>query len=121
MLNWIYVDSDTLELRFGNRTQSIQHIVGPWDWTEDEVGLLLEDWEGFVAVEEEEQDGLKWALYYDRDDNGLAKGKKVGGRTVLQCSLERRLLPEELRKQQEEEADRKMQVKSTGDLKTKWG
>lgn len=29
------------------------------------------------------------------------------------------MLPEELRKQQEEAAERKMQVKSTGDLKTK--
>ncbi|EOD46149.1 hypothetical protein GTA08_BOTSDO02172 [Neofusicoccum parvum] len=122
MLNWIYVDKDNLFLTHGNRTQSIAHVVGPWDWTDDEEGVMLEGWEGFVAVEmdeDEEVDGLKWQLYYDRWDDKLGKGKKVGGRRVLPVSLERRILPEELRKQQEQEAESKMQVKSTGDLKTK--
>jgi hypothetical protein len=122
MLNWIYCNKDTLEMKYGNRTQSIQHIVGTWDWTEDEAGVMLEEWEGFVAVEEEErEDGLKWAVYYDRYDDGLGSGRKANGRRRLQCSLERRVLPEELRKAQEEEAEKKMQVKSTGDLKTQWG
>jgi hypothetical protein len=122
MLNWIYCDKNTLELKYGNRTGSIQHIVGPWDWTEDEAGIMLEDWEGFVAVEEEEkEDGLKWAIYYDKYDDDLANGRKVNGKKRLQFSLERRVLPEELRKAQEDEADKKMQVKTEGDLKTKWG
>ncbi|KIW06273.1 hypothetical protein, variant [Verruconis gallopava] len=109
-------------LRYGNRTQSIQHIVGPWDWTEDESGIILEGWEGWVAVEEEErEDGLKWALYYDRYDDDLGNGRKVNGRRRLRCSLDRRVLPEEMRKAQELAADEKMQVKSSGDLKTKWG
>ncbi|KAF2090295.1 hypothetical protein K490DRAFT_13727, partial [Saccharata proteae CBS 121410] len=103
MLNWIYAHKETLELTYGNRTQSIEHVVGPWDWTDDEAGVTLEGWEGFVAVEEDEVDGLRWALYYDRWDNQLEKGKKVGGKRVLPCSLERRVLPEEVRKQQEEE------------------
>ena len=121
MLNWIYVDRDTLEIKYGNRTQSIQHIVGSWDWTEDEEGVTLDGWEGFAAVDEgERKDGLRWALYYDRWDDDFGAGRKVGGKTRLQCSLERRILPEEMRRQQEEEADKKMQVKSTGDLKTKW-
>src|ERR1700761_6624459 len=55
MLNWIYVDKNTLELKYGNRTQSIQQIVGAWDWTEDEAGVTLDGWEGFCAVEEEER------------------------------------------------------------------
>lgn len=122
MLNWIYIDKNTLELRYGNRTASIQHIVGPWDWTEDETGVILEEWEGWVAVEEEErEDGLKWALYYDRYDDDLGNGRKANGRRRLQCSLERRVLPEEMRKAQDLAAEEKMQVKSTGDLKTKWG
>lgn len=62
---------------------------------------------------------MKWQLYYDKWDDKLGKGKMVDGRRVLPISLERRILPEELRKQQEEEAEKKMQVKSTGDLKTK--
>jgi len=121
MLNWIYVDKNTLELKYGNRTQSIQHIVGSWDWTEDEAGVTLDDWEGFCAVEEEEQpDGLKWAIYYDRWDDDFGNGRLVNGKTRLQCSLERRILPEEMRKKQDEEAEKKLQVKSTGDLKSTW-
>ncbi|KAF2668617.1 hypothetical protein BT63DRAFT_414600 [Microthyrium microscopicum] len=122
MLNWIYVDKNTFELRYGNRSQSIEHLVGPWDWTEDEVGVTLDGWEGFVVVEEEEkEDGLKWALYYDQWDDDFGNGRKVGGRNRLQCSLERRVLPDELRKAQELAAEKKMQVKSSGDLKTQWG
>jgi hypothetical protein len=122
MLNWIYVDKNTVELKYGNRTGSIEHIVGPWDWTEDESGVTLEGWEGFAAVEEEETpDGLKWALYYDQWDDDFGNGRKVGGRNRVQCSLERRLLPDELLKQQEAEADKKMQVKSEGNIGSKWG
>lgn len=117
MLNWIYADKNTSELKFGNRSASIEHIVGAWDWTEDEVGMTLEDWEGFVAVEE--ADG--WALYYDIDDDHLGNGKKVGGRTVLQCSIERRIFDEERQRAELEAAEKKMQVKKTGDLTTTWG
>jgi hypothetical protein len=122
MLNWIYCDKQSLELRYGNRTASIEHVVGPWDWTEDESGVLLEDWEGFVAVEEDErEDGLKWAVYYDKYDDDLGNGRKVDGKRRLQCSLERRILPEELTKAEEAAVEEKMRVKTTGDLKTKWG
>lgn len=114
MLNWIYADKNTLELKYGNRTASIQNIVGSWDWTEDEVGMMLEDWEGFVAVEEE--DG--WAIYYDIDDDHLDNGKKVGGKTVLQCSLERRIFDEERQRAELEAAEKKMSVKKTGGLTT---
>ena len=115
------MDNTTLELKYGNRTASIQHIVGEWDWTEDEAGLTLEGWEGFVAVEEEEKDGLRWALYFDRNDDKLGKGKRVQWREALECCLERRVLSEEQQLKQMEEADKKMQVKSSGGLKTKWG
>ncbi len=52
MLNWIYAHRETGELRYGNRTQSKEHVVGSWDWTEDLEGLVLEGREGFVVVEE---------------------------------------------------------------------
>jgi len=119
MLNWIYVDKDTLEVKYSNRSGSVEHIIGPWDWTEDETGVTLEDWEGFVAVEEEERpDGLKWALYYDRWDDDFGNGRllKGKGKTRLQCSLERRLLPEEVRKAQDEAQNRKLQMKQEGNL-----
>lgn len=113
LLNWIYVDKNTLELKYGNRTQSREHIVGPWDWTEDEAGLTLEDWEGFVAVEE--KDG-EWAIYFDRDDNSL-KGRAKGKR-VLPCSLERRLLPvEEQGKEKDEPKSKQVQSKAAGGIK----
>ena len=122
VLNWIYCDKDTSELRYGNRTTSLEHVVGPWDWTDDEdhEGVLLEEWEGFVAVEEKPtKDGLKWAVYFDRWDDDLNAGKKVAGKDRLQISLERRCLADELRKAQEESEEKKMRVKQSGDLKTK--
>ncbi|OCK75656.1 hypothetical protein K432DRAFT_308023 [Lepidopterella palustris CBS 459.81] len=125
MLNWIYMDRTTQELRYGNRTASIAHVVGAWDWTDDEAGLVLEGRELFVAVDEgeagmEERSGLRWALYFDRYDDKLGRGKMVGGREVLECSLERRVLSEELQLKQQQEADKKMQVKSSGGMKTQF-
>lgn len=67
-LNWIYVDKNTLELKYGNKTQSLTNIVGPWDWNDDMGALTLEGWEGFVAVEE--STGV-WALYFDNNDDHL--------------------------------------------------
>ncbi|KAJ7137410.1 hypothetical protein C8R43DRAFT_1020144 [Mycena crocata] len=94
-LNWIYADSRTLEIKYGNKTQSQNHIPGPWDWTDDQGALLLDGWEGFVAVEEEfsTPDGKRekvWGLYYDRDDDHL-EGVK-GRAKVVEVSLERRVL-----------------------------
>ena len=86
-LNWIYVDRRTMELRYGSREQAHGHILGPFGWTDDEVGVTLEHWEGFVAVEERKD---KWALYFDRDDDNLRD--TVTRTRVLQCSLERRVV-----------------------------
>ena len=121
MLNWIYLDADTAELKYGNRTASIAHVVGDWDWTEDESALTLDGWEGFVAVDEgphSDRDGLRWALYFDRADDGLDDGRKVCGRPAREVSLRRRVQSEEEQLHQLQEADRKMQVKSQGSLKS---
>lgn len=86
MLNWIYVDKNTMELKYGNRSQSREHHVGPWDWTEeDEIGLTFEGWEGFVAVQDDEGE---WQLFFDRNDDGLKDfvGKR---RRKLEVTLER--------------------------------
>ncbi|KAJ7118348.1 hypothetical protein C8R44DRAFT_738284 [Mycena epipterygia] len=87
-LNWIYADSGTLELKYGNKTASQNHIHGPWDWTDDQKALLLEDWEGFVALEE--STGV-WGLHYDRDDDHLRRARGNIG-CVVEISLERRIL-----------------------------
>ncbi|EON69019.1 hypothetical protein W97_08277 [Coniosporium apollinis CBS 100218] len=114
MLNWIYMDKETQELKYGNRTQSREHIVGPWDWTSDEPGsgLTLDEWEGFVAVEEVNEKGKltgEWTMYYDHYDNGL-KGK-VEGRRTLECRLERRICADEMQLEQNQ-----VNVKTRGNI-----
>lgn len=137
MLNWIYVDRETYELSYGNRSQSITHMVGAWDWTEDETSVILDGWEGFVAVDESDgltdaeweatpwgAEGLRWAIYFDKEDNGLTgkalKKKGKDQKKKLEVELERRLQSAEDQLKQMEEANKKMQVKSRGDLKTQF-
>jgi hypothetical protein len=67
-LNWIYVDEDTHEVKYGDRVESEPHVVGPWDVTKIDKRVTLEGWEGFMAVE---YGPGEWALYFDRDDDGL--------------------------------------------------
>lgn len=107
-LNWIYVDGSSLELKYGTRSQSLEHIVGPWDWTDDDEsdddggtessgvgdggsGVLLEGKEAFVAVEM--GDGL-WQVVYDKDTQ-VRGGRWRDGRRALEISLERRVLRDE--------------------------
>jgi hypothetical protein len=79
-------------LKYGPRVDALEHMIGPWDWTEDdEQGLTFCGEECLVAVEEE-GGGLGWAVYWDQKDDRL-KGFKVGQeKRVLRCSLERRLV-----------------------------
>ncbi|KAK1752593.1 hypothetical protein QBC47DRAFT_388941 [Echria macrotheca] len=84
-LNWIYVDEETYEVKYGLRVDAEGHLVGPWDCTRIEKRITLEGWEGFTAVEEEPR---SWALYFDRDDDGL-QGKAVGKR-ILEVELTRK-------------------------------
>lgn len=67
-LNWIYVDKMTHEVKYGNRAESEPHVVGPWDVTKIDKRVTLEGFEGFFAVQ---YGPGEWALYFDRDDNGL--------------------------------------------------
>ena len=74
MLNWIYVDAGTQEVKYGVRKVADAHLTGPMalqSQADGERRILFQGWEGFVVVEEEE--GL-WALYFDKSDDGL-KGK----------------------------------------------
>lgn len=94
IMNWIYVDCETYEVKYGVRADAEGHITGPFDCTRQDRRLTLEGWEGFVAVKEnrEETDGL-WALYFDRDDDGL-RSKFGHGTVVLEvelCRWERRV------------------------------
>jgi hypothetical protein len=80
-----------LEVKYSSRTGSIAHHVGSFDWTTEEPedsAITLEDWEGFVAIEE--PGGKGWALYFDYNDDGLKAVKN--GRKSCEVSLMRRLL-----------------------------
>ncbi len=79
------MDEDTYEIKYGNRVESQPHFVGPWDCTRIDKRLTLEGWEGFMAVREGQ--GV-WAIYFDRDDDGLQE--KVTGKTILEIELTRK-------------------------------
>jgi hypothetical protein len=76
-LNWVYLDRNTHEVKYGIRVEAEPHHVGPWDCTPIDRRLTFEGWEGFVIVQEDEDSDL-WALYFDRDDDGLRGEGKVG-------------------------------------------
>jgi hypothetical protein len=129
VLNWVFVDRETYEIKYNNRSGSIEHIVGEWDWTQDETHMLFQGWEGFVAVDEWDgadedestpwgREGLRWALYYDIEDNGL-RGRRRG-RDLFEVALERKIQSEEDQLKQLEEAEKKMQVKTRGGLSTQF-
>jgi len=102
MLNWVYVDKDTYELKYLNRSGSIEHIVGEWDWTDEsqDSRLTFDGWEPFVAIEEKEG----WALYVDYEDNGL-KGRKKS--KSLECQLSRRIIEDQFSTSNQRTGDRK--------------
>lgn len=103
MLNWIYVDKNTFELKYSNRSGSIMHHVGDWDWTDEfkDSSMTLGGWEGFLAVEEDgyrdELGKPRWALYYDWNDDGLKARKR--GRRTMEVSLKRRLVEDQEKNQ----------------------
>jgi hypothetical protein len=85
VMNWIYIDRSTYQVKYGVRPDAQPNLNGPWDCTRQDRRLTFEGWEGFVAVREE--DG-SWALYFDRDDDGMV-GKLGEGRVVLEVELRR--------------------------------
>ena len=85
ILNWIYVDKDTNEVKYGDKHQSAGHVMGPWNCTKIDRRMTFEGWEGFLAVREKKGE---WAVYFDREDDGL-KGK-VLGRRMLEVEIWRR-------------------------------
>ncbi len=84
-MNWIYVQRDTYEVKFGTRHFSEPHLTGPFDCTRQDRRLTFGGWEGFVAVRE----GDFWALYFDRDGDRL-RAKVAEGTPVLEVELVRR-------------------------------
>ena len=93
-LNWIYVDtgSKIIQISHGLRAEAERGLAGPWGarvCCDGEVRFLMEDWEGFIAVETEEL-GL-WSLCFDRYDDGL-KGKLGEDQRTVELELIREAL-----------------------------
>jgi len=85
ILNWIYVDIETHELKYGIRLEAQPNLTGPFDCTRQDRRLTFDGWEGFCAVED--IPGL-WSIYFDVNDNGL-RGKVPPGTRVLEIELSR--------------------------------
>ena len=86
LLNWIYIDEHTMELKYGNKSASIVHHIGPWDWSEDEEQVVFDDMEAaylnaFYAVETLPG---KWQLYFDFKGDSLE--------SIIPNKLNRRLV-----------------------------
>ncbi|KIX07812.1 uncharacterized protein Z518_02466 [Rhinocladiella mackenziei CBS 650.93] len=84
-LNWVYIESSTHRVKHGIRAEAEPQLTGPMGLVfsrDGEKRLSFEGWEGFVVVEEEPG---QWALYFDRDDNGL--GDKAHGKPVIEVEL----------------------------------
>ena len=79
------MDKDTNEVKYGNKIEVGDHLVGPWNCTKIDRRMTFEGWEGFLAVKEKPD---TWALYFDREDDGL-KGK-VTKRRILEVELTRK-------------------------------
>ncbi|KAI0175332.1 hypothetical protein BJ166DRAFT_588070 [Pestalotiopsis sp. NC0098] len=82
-MNWIYVDRDTYEVKFGTRPWAEPNYTGPYDCTRQDRRLTFGGWEGFLAVKE----GDFWALYFDLEQDGLKSKLQEEGTPVLEVEL----------------------------------
>ncbi|KAG9187381.1 hypothetical protein G6011_05252 [Alternaria panax] len=96
IMNWVYIDRETCEVRYGVRADAQPNLTGPFDCTRQDRRLTFDGWEGWCAVEE--APGL-WGLYFDLSDDGL-KSSIAPGTRVLEIELSRK----EKRFQKETEA-----------------
>lgn len=87
-LNWVYVDKDSYEIKYGLRADSEGHLVGPWNCSPVDKRLTFDGWEGFTVVETE-KDSDCWQLYFDVDDDGL-EGKVPLDKRIMEIELTRK-------------------------------
>jgi hypothetical protein len=97
-LNWIYLNtaSDIFQISHGLRAEAEEGLTGPWGarvCSDGEIRFLMENWEGFVAVENKQEPGL-WSLCFDRYDDGL-KGKIQEEQRTVEVELIRKEMENE--------------------------
>ncbi|KAF1917606.1 hypothetical protein BDU57DRAFT_513950 [Ampelomyces quisqualis] len=86
-LNWIYLHTGTWHICHGLRMEAERGLPGPWGarvCADGEKRFLMENWEGFLALETDEP-GL-WNLCFDRYDDGL-RGKVKGNQRTVELEL----------------------------------
>ncbi|KAF7520131.1 hypothetical protein G7054_g12864 [Neopestalotiopsis clavispora] len=104
IMNWIYVDRNTYEVKFGTRPYAEANYSGPFDCTRQDRRLVFAGWEGFLAV----QEGIFWSLYFDVERDKLKSRQLPEGTTVLEVQLRRiemLLMPPEVQKHKEGESE----------------
>lgn len=79
-----------MEVKYGNKTASIEHHVGPWDWSDDERVIIFDGAAQFTAVQDPKT--RRWQFYQDMKEDGLA-GYVPKGRRKVQVNLVRTLMP----------------------------
>jgi hypothetical protein len=47
-MNWIYVDKDTYEIKYGLEVDAEPHLVGPCNSTPIDKSLTFDGWEGII-------------------------------------------------------------------------
>ncbi|KAL3490441.1 hypothetical protein BJX62DRAFT_238076 [Aspergillus germanicus] len=91
LARWVFLDSETDEVRWGGREDTEDHVCGPFDLTADDAYLTLDDMQRWMAVQltkdtathseesYETQDSV-WRLYFDRKEtegNDLPAGSRT--------------------------------------------
>ncbi|KAH7093093.1 hypothetical protein FB567DRAFT_402065, partial [Paraphoma chrysanthemicola] len=110
IMNWVYIDRETHEAKYGVRVDAQPNFTGPFDCTRQDRRLTFDGWEGWCAVEEQPD---LWALYFDVDDDGL-KSKVTPNTRVLEIELsrkEKRFQKEAAARQQDQTTKRAVDVK----------
>lgn len=91
MLNWIFVNKTSYQVQHGVRLEAQLQLTGPmtlvFHESDNEWRVAFEGWEGFVAVKDEQG---RWAVYFDKGDNGLAG--KIDSKVVVEIELVRSCL-----------------------------
>jgi hypothetical protein len=96
LARWVFLDSETDEVRWGGKEDTEGHVCGPFDLTDNDAYLTLDDMQRWMAVQITEgtaaqtgestasesfdsQDGA-WRLYFDRKEtegNDLPAGSQT--------------------------------------------
>jgi hypothetical protein len=93
-LRWVFLDSNTYEMRLGSKEDSEGHVCGKFSWTEGKECISLQGQEQWLAVQlpgrgklsDEIEENRPWKLYcnYGNSDMALPVGAQA-----LKIRLER--------------------------------